>query len=540
MNEQQQNSRLAAVFIFFLFLFLIIVVRLYLLQIIRHDFFKELATQQYGIEVTMQPARGMIYDRTQKKPLVYNSDVTSAFVVPNQLEDEAGLKAWLAKNNPTVLQRLTAHPHAKFCWIERSIESERLAQLSTLGLKDLHYVSEAHRFYTSLSLAPVIGFTNVDNIGIAGVELLLQNRLGGKPATFKLNRDARSKGFYFTKEMIQKGVAGKPVVLTIDAQLQFLAHEELLQSVQEFGAKSGAVIIINPDNGQILTMASVPSFDPNSSHINLDTTKNQPVTECYEFGSVLKAFTALAALEEGVVTNDELIDCQGKVCFLNGLRIENPVQSSGIISFLDVVVRSANVGIAKVALRLGPKLYDHLKKVGFGATTGLAFPGERSGFVNHPKKWSRFSPMVMSFGYEISATLLQLAKAFSIIANGGFDLDPQLYLIPKPKKIKKKTRLYKPKTIVAMKEILTKIGSKYPVPGYQVYGKTGTARCVKDGKYSTTAHVYTYAGVVEAPGYRRVMVTFINEPLKAHMWASQVAAPLFQRIAQKMVLYERA
>lgn len=539
MTEKQQKGRLVCVFIFFLILFFIIIVRLYLLQIIRHDFFVQLATQQYGIEVTMQPARGLIYDRTQKQSLVYNSDVTSIFVVPNQLEDEKGLKTWLARTNPHALKRLVEHPQAKFCWIERSVAPERLELLSLENLKDLYYVTEGKRFYNSQSLAPILGFTNIDNLGIAGVELLLQNRLGGKPATFKLDRDARSNGFYFTKEMIQKGVAGKPVVLTIDAQLQFLAHEELAQTVHEFGAKSGAVIILNPDNGQILTMASVPTFDPNAAMINLDATKNQPVTECYEFGSAMKAFTALAALEEGVVTNDELIDCQGKACYINGLRIENPVQSSGIIPFIEVITRSANVGTAKVALRLGSKLYDHLRKLGFGKTTGLAFPGERSGFVNHPKKWSRFSPMVMSFGYEVSATLLQLAKAFSVIGNGGYDVEPQLYLVPKPKKIKKKIRLYKSATIVALQEILERIGAKYPVAGYKVFGKTGTARCVRDGKYSTTAHIYTFAGIVQAPGYRRVVVTFINEPVKAHLWASQVAAPLFQRIAQKMVLHEQ-
>lgn len=542
MTEHHQKGRLACVFIFFVVLFSIIIIRLYLLQIIWHDFFVQLATQQYGIEVTMQPARGLIYDRTQKQSLVYNSDVTSVFVVPNQLEDEKGLKNWLARTNPHVLKRLVEHPHAKFCWIERSVAAERLDQLVNENLRDLHYVTEGKRFYRSQAMAPVLGFTNIDNLGIAGVELLLQNRLGGKPATFKLDRDARSKGFYFTKEMICKGVAGKPVVLTIDSHLQFLAHEELAATVQEFGAKSGAVIIVNPDNGQILTMASVPTFDPNAATINLDATKNQPVTECYEFGSAMKAFTALAALEEGVVTNDELIDCQGKACYINGLRIENPVQSSGIIPFIEVITRSANVGTAKVALRLGSKLHEHLCKLGFGKPTGLAFPGERSGFVNHPKKWSRFSPMVMSFGYEVSATLLQLAKAFSIIANGGYDVEPQLYLVPKPKKIKKKVRLYKPATIAAEKEILERIGAKYSIPGYKVLGKTGTARCVKEGKYSTNAHIYTFAGIIEVPGYRRVVVTFINEPdetVHKGLWASRVSAPLFQRIAQKMVLHER-
>ena len=538
MNINCQKNRLVGVFVFFFFLFLLVVARLYLLQIMRHDFFVTLATQQYGIEVTMQPARGLIYDRTRKTPLVYNTEVSSVFMVPNQLEEGEKIKAWLGRKLPAVLQRVNDHPQAKFTWIERSVSPERLDELLNVGLKDLHFVTESQRYYVSPAMAPLIGFTNIDNIGIAGIELVCQKRLGGKPATFKLDRDARSKGFYFTKEMVQQGTAGKPVVLTIDAQLQFLAYEELCQTVQEYGAKSGAVIIMNPDNGQILAMASCPIFDPNAAQINLDLTKNQPITECYEFGSVMKTFTALGALEEGLVTNDEPIDCQGKVCFLHGLRIEN-WKSTGVVPFIEVMKNSSNIGLAKVALRLGHKLHDHLGRVGFGKSTGLAFPGERSGFLNKPSKWSKFSPMVMSFGYEISATVLQLAKAFSIISNGGFDIDPQLYLVPRPKKIKKSVRLYKPQSIAAVKEILEGIGAHYPVPGYTIMGKTGTARCVKEGKYSTTAHVYTFGGLVEAKDYRRVIVTFINEPTKAHLWASQVAAPLFQRIAQKMVLSER-
>jgi len=540
MTQKDFNGRLSIIFLFFLVLFFCVLIRLYLLQVLDQQFYLQLGTEQYGTEVIMQPARGLIYDR-KKIAVVHNTEVNSAFVVPNQLQEADALKSWLACSYPSVFERMMENQKSKFLWVDRSVSDESIDTLAGLGLADLLYLKEPQRYYPLACMAPIIGFTNIDNVGIAGVELLFQGRLGGKSATFKLNRDAHSGGFYFTKELVHKGIAGKPVVLTLDTQLQFLAHEELEKTVQEFGAKKGAVIILDPYTGEILAMASVETPDSSTSEGMVDSIKNQPITDCYEFGSVMKAFTALAALEEGLVTNDELIDCHGDTYVLQGLRVTNPFHAE-VLPFIEVMKKSANIGLAQIALRLGPKLYDHLAKLGFGKVTGIAFPGERAGYLGKPTQWCRFTPMVMSFGYEISATLLQLAHAFAIVSNGGFSIEPQLYLVPKPKRIKQPVRLYKPKAIAAIKEILEHIGSKYPISGYTVLGKTGTARCVKDGRYSTTDHIYTFGGLIESEKYHRVIVTSItctNETNKARRWASQVSAPLFHTIAQKMVLIER-
>jgi cell division protein FtsI/penicillin-binding protein 2 len=252
----------------------------------------------------------------------------------------------------------------------------------------------------------------------------------------------------------------------------------------------------------------------------------------------------LAAIEDGVVTSDELIDCEGPVAYIDGLRVENVTnvllnalrENHNILSFRDVIKYSCNVGVVKVVRRLGTKFYEHLRRVGFGTKTGIEFPGERAGFVNPPEHWSRSSLMVMSFGYEMTASLLQLGRAFAVIANDGYLVQPRLILADRQPVISQ--RLYKPETITTMKDILEQIGQKYGVKGCRVMGKTGTARCVRDGRYSKTAHNYTFVGIVEKDGYRRVIVTFIKEPSKAQLWASEVAAPLFHRVAEKMVIHD--
>ncbi|MBT4595264.1 hypothetical protein HOD08_05300, partial [bacterium] len=269
------------------------------------------------------------------------------------------------------------------------------------------------------------------------------------------------------------------------------------------------------------------------------STKSQVVHDSFEFGSVIKMFTALAALEEGVVDPETVIDCGGASAVVNKTRIEN-WRPLGVLPFRDVIRRSSNVGVAKTALKLGAKLYDHFDKLGFGKKTGLNFPGERTGFLNASKKWSRSSPLVMSYGYELSSTLLQLGKATCIIANGGHSVEPRLMLDDWVYE-NRGERLYSEKAVAQTKEILEGIGKRYPIDGFKVFGKTGTARCLRNKRYSKNDHVFSFSGAIEQGEYSRVVVTFIKEAKKVEHWmtAAQIAGPLFQRIAQRMVLLDK-
>ncbi len=540
MVKKNYKPRVLIIFIAFVLLYLIILARLSILQIYGQNFFKNLAKQQYQFQLKLNPNRAKIYDRTGKNPLAFNIQTYSVFVLPKQFKEKERILNFLKSNYKNSYQQILKNKRKKFIWLERNLSDDRLKWLQNIKLKDIHFVAEPSRFYPFKSAGSITGFTNIDNVGLAGIELQFNKRLQGKYTTVELKKDARKNSFYFDKKIIDKGKKGKKVILTLDSNLQFLVQEELEKTINEFKAKEGSVLIMNPDNGHILAMTNYPDFDPNKKNIiNLENTKNKIVTECYELGSVIKTFSALSALEEEVVTPDEMIDCEGKYTYIDKFKVEN-WKTVDLISFSDVIRLSSNVGIAKVIKRLGIKFYTHLKRLGFGEKTGIRFPGERSGFVNHPENWSGSSLTVMSFGYEMTATLLQLGKAFSVIANGGYDIEP--VLVTKPIKAKNtfSKKIYKSKTINQMKDILQTIGSRYAkgLNGFRVMGKTGTARSLVNRKYSTKKHIYSFAGIIEKGDYRRVIITFIKEPEKSGWWASQITAPLFNKVAEKMIIHD--
>ncbi|MCB9493322.1 MAG: penicillin-binding protein 2 [Epsilonproteobacteria bacterium] len=530
------KMRVGLVCLCFFVMFAIIALRLFLLQVRQKDFFMLLARSQYQTNLSIVPARAEIFDRSGSVALAFNRQVQSAFVLKNQCKDIAKLNDFLRRHYPDVYKKMNEHPQQNFFWIERKLSSERYSWLKGADVCDINFVGEDQRVYAQPSLGQVIGITDVDNVGLTGTELLFSEQLCGSPTLVSIEKDARSGSFYFEQAVQQQGKKGDVLRLSIDSTLQSLAWEQLKQTVEEYEALVGTVLIVNPDNGQVLALANYPSFDPNQKCTDLDLLKNNAVNECYELGSVFKVFTALGALEQGVVDMDEEIDCEGKVSMVNRVRVEN-WRRFETMTFRDVVRYSSNIGIAKVSMRLGHNLYDHLTMLGFGRKTGIELPGERDGFVNHPSKWSRPSVIVLSFGYEIMATLAQLARAFCTIANGGYDV-PLTLLCQSKGNVAHARRLYKEKTIEDVKSILTDIGVRYPVDGFQVMGKTGSARCVKDGKYSPLHHNYTFAGIVEQGAYKRVVITFIKEPKKYVQYASQVTAPLFQRIAHKMALHD--
>jgi cell division protein FtsI (penicillin-binding protein 3) len=546
MLARDYKIRVFIVMICFFFLFTIIAIRLFLIQIRQEEFFKILARQQHELEITLTPRRAQIYDASGKVPLAFNREVPSAFLIPQQFIESAKTMRFVKKNYPEVYERLKQNPDKQFLWLDRKLTPQKYAFLEQRGLKDVHFISEYQRFYPFAATSQLIGFTDIDNKGTAGIELAFSNALGGQPAQIRFERDARSGLFYFDKAIQKSGKRGRPLNLTIDATLQAMAYHELKCSVDDLHAQGGSVIILDPETGSIKAMTNYPTFDPNQKSVpSMEMMKNSSVCECYELGSVMKAFCALAALEENMVSYDEPIDCEGRFGYINGVRVENPTisllhkleENNNILPFCDVIKYSSNVGIAKVAQRLGPKLYDHLRRLGFGNKTNIQFPGERSGFVNSPNHWSKPSLVVMSFGYELMATLLQLGKAFCIIANGGKDIQPTLLATDQKLSTQK---LYSDRALNDLQRMLERVCERCQIPGFRIMGKTGTARCIKDGRYSASAHNYTFAGIIEKKGYRRVVVTFIREPQETKtVWASEIALPLFKVIAQRMVVHDR-
>jgi len=486
--------------------------------------------------------RAPIYDRTGTL-LAFNRTTPSAFVLPLTCNKRPESMSFLKEHYPHTYEQVKQHPKRKFMWLSRRITPEQAEQITEQKLPGIDLVFETQRFYPHLSCAHLVGFTDVDNHGIAGIELSLEKQLAGSPTTHMLQKDARSRSFYFQRTLADKGNLEMPVALTIDHTLQFFAYEELKKTVAKHHAQRGAVLIMEPTTGDILAMTTYPGFDPHKpGSAPRGATKSVALNESFELGSVFKVFSTLAALEEGVTTLDEKIDCEGKKTYFGKFKVEN-WKPLGVLPFLEVARQSSNVGMAKIARRLGEKLHDHLYRLGFGQKIGLSFPGERSGYLNPPHNWSKYSPLTLSFGYEVMANLVQLGRAFSVISNGGLAVTPRL-ILDDENRTQTNKRLYKAETVETIKTIFEnprtifpQIKKRHPLPGYRVIGKTGTARKLVDGKYSRTQHVDSFAGMIEKGDYKRVVITFVEEP-KHVDWASQVSAPLFQRVAERMVVHD--
>lgn len=539
--NQLSKSRSSILFLFFGFAYAIVLANLIYLQLIQHSFFTQLGQKQYHVNITSYPPRGLILDRNGKF-LAINKDSLAAFILPKQLDNKKQLESFLAKHFPAARERLRTHSQAHFLYVQRRLTPEQIELIEKSNVTDIKFLNEPNRYYPAPAAASLIGLTDIDNHGLFGLELQFDKELAGTASTVSLEKDARSGHFYFNKQTTNSGQSSKPLITTIDSDLQFLAQDALQQTVDKYNAKEGAALIINPQTGEILAMTNTPTFDPNNfNETNLARTKNTCITETYELGSVFKICSALAAIDEKVVTPDELIDCKNtKSTYIDGRKI-NTVIASGIIPFEEVIAQSNNIGIAQVAQRLGPKLYDHYIKLGFGKKSGIPFPGENKGFVNHPKNWSKQSIISLSYGYEVSANLLQLGRVFSIIANGGYWIDPQLI---KDCTQSKKQKIYSDETIGTIQNFLEKTtasgtAKKAHIKGYRIMCKTGTANLLENGHYNNDRNIFTCAGIVEKDAYQRVIVVFIKEVAQKDLYASGVAAPLFEQIAEKVLIKDR-
>lgn len=554
------SFRLRSTLIFFAFtlLYLLIGINLYIIQIKHHDFYKKIAEQQYHVAITQTPLRGPIFDRTGKNYLAMNKDYIAAFILPTQLTDLGRTKQFLKKHFPAALNRFDKNKDKHFMFIKRRLSAAEIATIQEEKNPDIFLLSEPGRYYPLPCASPIIGLTSIDNKGLLGVELIYNHTLAGKPTTCHLEKDARSGYYYFKKETTVQGDTGKPLHLTIDADLQYLVQEAIQQTVNKFNAQEAAAIIMDPTSGEIMAMVSYPYFDPNNSHTaHADYFKNKIITDAHELGSVMKVCAALAALEEGVVTADELIDCKNTLTTHIDGRLINTVKAHGIISFADVIAVSNNIGIAIVAKRLGNTLYDHYKQLGFGVKTGIKFPGENTGFVNPPDNWSKQSIISLSYGYEVSATILQLACAFCTIAT-GYKVTPKLtrletstpFVLPALRSFSEvgsnqtnELKLYSDESRTIIKEILEKTtlygtARKARIKGYRVMSKTGTANMLIDGKYNPEKNLYSCAGIIEKDNYQRIIVTFVKEASAKNLFASTVAVPLFESIAERMLIHD--
>lgn len=542
------GAKLRTVLIFFLLstCMVLIGVRLFFLQVKNSGYYRELGRQQYEIKKECLGPRALIVDRNGI-PLAINRQALSAFIIPKQVRDKSKLHTFLSEYFPSALERWQAQPEGSFLFIKRRLTEEQCALIEQAGLPDIHLLHEPQRFYPLACAMPVVGTTNIDNQGLFGIELLFDAQLAGSVHSMNLLKEARSGCYYFDKQVEHEGVAGAPVKLTLDSDLQFLVAQQLEKAVKVVNAQEGAVLVIDPATGHIHAMVQYPFFNPNEPEtFQVELSKNKIVTQAYELGSVMKTFLALALLEEKLITLEEEIDCLNTTkTTLHGIPFTTTF-AHGVLPFEQVVRKSNNIGCAKAAERIGKKLFEHYQRLGFGKRTALNWPGEQAGFINPPQRWSKSSLIAQSFGYESMLTLLQLGQAFSMIAHNGQWVEPVLVIEPphKPSPALGVQR-YSAQAIAQVKKILELTPEGLApqwlaaFPGWRMFGKTGTANMVIEGHYRFDHNIFTFAGILERGTFKRVIIAFIKDALyKPGLLAVSVARPLFDQVAHDIIVQE--
>ncbi len=537
---------------------LVVAARLIHVQVMKHDDYVTRAARQQERTLSLTPVRGSVRD-TRGRVLAESVTVESIYADPQAVGDWKRTAKMLSTvpglgvSDADLEKRLRGR--GEFAWIKRQVTPEVSAAVRALRLPGIYALEEHRRSYPKGSLAAnVLGYVGIDGEGLAGVEYSFDSFVKGRPGKVTLLRDARRGMYLVGGEGTNAAVDGKHVVLTIDEVIQFVAERTLKETVDRYRAVGGSVIVMDPQDGAILAMASYPTFDPNRfREFGPNAWRNRPVQDLYEPGSTLKIVTAAAGLEEEIVTPSQILDCGPGFIEIANIRIrEHDNHQYGLISFEDVMAKSSNVGTIRVGLGLGQeRLYRYLRDFGFGEQTGLALPGEGSGLLRKTARWSKLSTAVISIGQEIAVTPLQLVRAAAIIANGGRTVEPRIVervvdnegnTIYKPER-KAPRPVVSEKTAAILNELLKTVvtrgtGKEAALAQYAVAGKTGTAQKAVRGGYHPSHTVASFVGYVPADRPRLAILVVIDEP-RGGGYGGTVAAPAFREIAEQSLRYLR-
>lgn len=531
---------------------LCIIGRLFQYQIIKHELMVREAQRQSDRTVTLKPRRGSIVDRNDR-PFAISVDAPSIFADPSVMRDRHEVAQKLARAlgyTPAEQKELAAllRPERSFVWVKRQVDPAVARAVRELRLDGVGFETESRRYYPKRNLlAPVLGYVGLDSQGMAGLEYSLDEDLRGREARVTVRMDARRNPM---GEVEKPPTEGRRVTLTIDERIQHVTETALDQAIRDTSSVSGVAVVLDPRTGEVLALSSLPSFNPNRFAAFPERDRvNRAVADSYEPGSIFKIVTAATGLQEGVVSPLEVIDCGNGSIEIAGVRIKDHAVFSSL-TFQDVIAKSSDIGVIRVAQRVGPeKFYAAMKAFGFGSRTGLGLPGETAGLLKGTKSWSALSLASMSFGQEVGVTAIQMASAAAVIANGGYWMRP--YIV---KKIEEPSgelvrefqpvaerKVIEPETADRVMALLREVvisgtGRKAKVEGFEIAGKTGTAQKIDAaGRYSMIDHVASFVGFVPASRPALVILVSLDTPKGERNEGGDVAAPLFSRIAGEAV-----
>ncbi|OGT53086.1 MAG: cell division protein [Gammaproteobacteria bacterium RIFCSPHIGHO2_12_FULL_42_13] len=511
--------------------------------IIFHQPFLRQQGDQRALRLVGAPAfRGMISDRNGF-PLAISTEVYSVWVNPQTFVASQKQVPILGKYlNISVgdIESLVLRYQKKrreFAYLKRDISPEAAAKIKTLGIPGVYFQQEYRRFYPEGEVtAQLIGFTNIDDHGQEGLELAYNTWLAGENGKKWVIKD-RVGNVINDIRTVQEQKPGHDLTLSIDRRIQYLAYRELMQGVVTNKARSGSAIVLDAKTGEVLAMVNYPSFNPNRRpFVANEGMKNRAVTDIFEPGSTVKSFSLASALESGKYTPDSMIDTSPGWVRVGHTVLRDEHGGHGVLSLTQILQISSNVGMTKVILSLPPEqLWSLLHRVGFGEATFIDFPGEQNGVLYKPNVWSPIRLATLSFGYGVSVTTLQLAKAYNVLANSGIKKPLSLLrLEEEPKGERVLDSKVAQQMLVMMESVFAKGGTAQTihVEGYHVAGKTGTSWVTGTHGYEKNRYTSSFAGIAPASDPRLVIIVVIHDPQGKQYYGGFVSGPVFQRIME--------
>jgi cell division protein FtsI (penicillin-binding protein 3) len=509
------------------------------LQLVDNDFYRQQGDARFVREIPIPTSRGMITDRNGE-PLAVSSPVESIWGNPQELLKNPDRLPELAQALGVPLDQLTRklgqRSDKEFIYLKRRINPDEAKAILARDIPGVASQREFRRFYPQGdALAHVLGFTNIDDRGQEGIELAFDDWLRGTPGAKKVIRDRRGR-IVENVDLVRAAQPGHDLTLSIDRRIQYLTYRELKRALLETGASSASAVVLDIATGEVLAMANLPSYNPNSvdgSH--RDAHRNRAVTDVVEPGSTMKPVTIAAGLAAGVITPDTLIDTNPG-WIPNGRWRTTDTSNHGVLTVTGVITKSSNVGAAKIAHMLpDQQYYDFIKRFGYGEAPHSGFPGESSGVLSPPSRWSGTRKQTMSYGYGLSATPLQIAEVYAAFANGGRLIAPT-FVKGQRNEAKQVLDPVIAHEVMKMMQTVTEPGgtaTQAAILGYHVAGKTGTSRMASGGGYSNK-YVSLFAGVVPVDNPRFSMVVVVSEPdpSRRGYYGGSVSGPVFHDVMQ--------
>lgn len=522
---------------FFLLLFGTIVWRAGYLYWNESDFLGQQGNSRIQRSITVPAYRGSIVDRNGE-PLAVTTPVDSVWVTPRDLLESPKAVAELAEALGISLEGLKGELEkrikSQFWYVQRKIDPALAERIRSMNLPGVYFQREYQRFYPDGEMtAHLLGITDIDDIGLEGLELAFNDWLKGEAGKKRIIRD---KGGRVVRhlEILAEARPGQTLPLTLDRRIQYMAYFELKKAILKHQAKAGSVVVMDAKSGEILALASQPPFNPNNrADYQSNRMRNRVLLDQFEPGSTIKPFTVAAALEAGVIDPNVVIDTSPGHFYLGRDQVRD-FRNYGKVDLTTLMKKSSNVGASKIALKMDPdNFFQTLNQLGFGRETGIGFPGEASGTLVGRNRWSEIERATFSFGYGFSVTALQLAQAYAVLANDGVLLPAKLILshpTPPP------TRIFSSETTSEVVRIIDPIeeddasARTARVAYYNIAGKTGTVRKLKNGSYSQSDYTAIFAGFAPVDEPRLVVVVVIDEPSGGEYYGGAVAAPVFSGV----------